>query len=160
MRRNLPAIIAMLMSVALVITGSVLLYVGLDSKAQAKEVLAAERIVTPEDASIPNTPVDSAETAWAQAEVIQKHALEATGGKTYAELDRDDPLRQTYLTASNLRTALLSAYMSFKIADLVTGLGALFLALGLGGGLAIGLSTRTRDGMVVESKAQKQAVNA
>jgi hypothetical protein len=144
MRRNLPTIIAVLMSVALIVTGVVMLTVGLDSKTQVTDQLAAEQIITPDDATIPGVPVNSAATAKAQADIIQHHVLESTGGKTYAQLDREDPARATYLNAVTLRTSLMSAYMAFKIADLVTGLGALFLALGLGGGIATGISHLNR----------------
>lgn len=142
MKKNLPTIIAVVLSFVLVATGAVLLWQGLDAKAQVREALVAEQIVTPEDAAIPSVPVDSAATAKAQADIIQAHVLETTGGETWATLDRDDPLRATYLNAVTLRTSLMSAYMAFKLADLVTGLGALFLALGLGGAVASGFALR------------------
>jgi hypothetical protein len=155
MRRTLPSIIALLMSVTLVVTGVVLVVVGLDSKAQVKEALVAEHIVTPDDASIPGVPVDSAATAMSQAEIIQHHVLDTTGGKTWAQLDREDPLRAVYGSAASLRTSLMSAYMGFKVADLVTGLGALFFAMGLGGSVisALTLKAARRDEAAVATKA-------
>lgn len=140
--KNLSTIIATVLSLVLVGTGAVLIWQGLDAKGQVREALVAEQIVTPDDAAIPGVPVDSAATAKAQADIIQAHVLETTGGETWATLDRDDPLRETYLSAVTLRTSLMSAYMAFKLADLVTGLGALFLALGLGGGVASGFALR------------------
>jgi hypothetical protein len=50
--------------------------------------VAREKIVTPEDASIPNTPVRGPFTLKAQADIIRKHALKTTGGKTYSEMPR------------------------------------------------------------------------
>lgn len=96
-----------------------------------RDSLAAERIITAEDAEIPLAPVNSASEAKAQADVIQKHALEITDGQTYAELPRDDPRRATYLQAVTLRTALMESYLAFKVADLVLGVGIIVALLGL-----------------------------
>jgi hypothetical protein len=95
-----------------------------------RDALAAERIVTPEDAEIPLAPVDSAAEAKAQADIIQTHALRTTEGKTYSELARDDPRRGTYLQAVTLRTALMESYLAFKVADLVQGIGIIVVLLG------------------------------
>lgn len=139
---KLPGIIALMMSLALVGTGVILLWQGLDAKEQVQTALVAENITTPDDASIPGVPVDSAATAMSQAEIIQEHTLESTEGRTWADMDRDDPQRDFYLQAASLRTALMSSYLAFKLSDLVLGLGALFLALGIGGTLATGLALR------------------
>ena len=74
--------------------------------------------------------------------------MEQTGGKTYAELDRTDPLRATYLQSVTLRTALMESYLAFKVADLVMGIGLIVVLLGasqvvLGGFL--GLMSRAND---------------
>ena len=92
--------------------------------------LADERIITAEDAEIPLAQVDNADEAKAQADIIRTHALEATGGKTYAELDRTDPARATYLNSVTLRTALMESYLAFKVADLVVGVGIIVALLG------------------------------
>ena len=162
MKTQLPKIVALVMSVAMVVTGIVLLTQGLSAHNQVKDELAAENITTTEDSAIPGVPVDSAATAKAQADIIHHHALAATDGKTYAEMERDNPARATYLDSVTLRTSLMSAYMAFKLADLVTGLGALFLALGLGGGIASGLSLANRQDATADTKARaaKQAVTA
>jgi hypothetical protein len=96
-----------------------------------RDALAAERIITAEDAEIPLAPVDTAAEAKAQADIIQVHALNITEGKTYAELDRNDPRRATYLQAVTLRTALMESYLAFKVADLVQGVGIIVGMLGL-----------------------------
>lgn len=53
--------------------------------------LAEQNIVIPEDGCLAGQQVKGPFTAYCQAEVIQKHTLEATDGLTYAELERDDP---------------------------------------------------------------------
>ena len=69
-------------------------------------------------------------SAYAQAQVINKHALEETGGKTYAELDRDDPARQTAMQASFLRSSLFTSVVAFGVAALATVLGVLLVLIG------------------------------
>jgi hypothetical protein len=117
----------------LILVGSGLFMMGQARQAQAdvRDALASERIITPEDAEIPLAPVDSAAEAKAQADVIQKHILETTEGKTYSELDRTDPRRATYLNSVTLRTALMESYLAFKVADLVQGVGIIVAMLGL-----------------------------
>ncbi len=47
--------------------------------------------------------------AFVQAGVINTHALKATGGKTYAQLDKEDPLRATAMNGSFLRSSLFTS---------------------------------------------------
>ena len=103
---------------------------GNDAKDEVRSALVAENITSSEDAAIPNVRVDDAATAKAQAEVINKHYLELTDGKTYAELDREDPNRETAFRAASLRTSLNLAVMGLKVSDLVIGLGAFMMAMG------------------------------
>jgi len=46
--------------------------------------------------------VNSAASAKAQADIINHHALKATGGKSYAELAQNDPTRTTAFNAAML----------------------------------------------------------
>jgi hypothetical protein len=110
--------------------GAYMVSEGLSAKNQVRDTLVAERITTSEDASIAKAPVDDAATAQAQSDVIKKHVMETTEGKTYSELDREDPLRATYLNSVSLRTALGLAVMGFRLSDLVVGLGAFIIVVG------------------------------
>lgn len=69
-------------------------------------------------------------TAFAQADIINHHALKATDGQTYAELAQDDPRRDTVMTASFLRASLFTSVVSFGLCALVIALGVLFLLVG------------------------------
>lgn len=154
-----------LMSVGLVAGGVFALNQSITGRNEAKAKLLEEKIVTTEDAEIPNTPVTDHQTAHAMADVIQKHALEATGGLSYAELGRyvsaanpDDPagtsdetealldettgnpvsnpIRSVALQAVTLRSALLSSALAFHLAELGMGVGLFLMAAGaLGLGL-------------------------
>jgi hypothetical protein len=111
---------------------------------EVRDALIDERIITAEDAEIPLAKIDTAAEAKAEAEVIKAHALKTTEGKTYAELDRADPRRATYLQAVTLRTALMESYLAFKVSDLVAGVGVIVALLGSSHvvlGLYLGLVT-------------------
>jgi hypothetical protein len=123
--------VMLIASLGFTAAGGYAMWRGFDARDQVAAELAAEKIVTPEDASIPNAPVTSAETAQSQADIIQKHALEATGGKTYAEMDREDPNRVIAFNASALRTALLSSVLAFNTATFVIGFGAFVATIGV-----------------------------
>jgi hypothetical protein len=136
---------AVVFGAVLVGAGGYMIMEGQAAHDEVRDALADERIITAEDAEIPLASVDSAAEAKAQADVIRKHALETTGGKTYAELDREDPARAVYLNSVTLRTALMESYLAFKVSDLVTGMGAIVVLLGLSHvalGVYLGLMSR------------------
>jgi hypothetical protein len=94
--------------------------------------LADENITTPEDACLPERQVTGPFTAYCQAQIIDQHALELTGGQTYAELDREDPLRDVAMNASFLRASLFTSILAFGVAAMAAAVGLLFVLIGLG----------------------------
>jgi len=128
---------ALVVGVAFIIAGSYMVYEGRVAHNEVRDTLADERVVSSEDADIPLVPVTGPAEAKAQAQAIHEHILKTTGGKTYAELDRNDPNRAQYLNSITLRTALMESYMAFKTADLVSGIGLIVIVLG-GGQIALG----------------------
>jgi hypothetical protein len=115
-----------------------MVYEGRTAHNEVRDTLADEKIVSSEDAGIPVAAVTGPAEAKAQAEAIKNHMLTTTGGKTYAEMDRNDPNRAQYLNSVTLRTALMESYMAFKTADLVAGVGIIVILLG-GSQIALGL---------------------
>ena len=94
--------------------------------------LKAAKITVAEDAAmLAGDEVDGPFSAYAQAEIIDKHALESTNGKTYAELDREDPLRQTAMSASFLRASLFTSVVAFGVAAMAMGVGLAFVLIGM-----------------------------
>ncbi|HET7489933.1 MAG TPA: hypothetical protein VFJ85_18550 [Acidimicrobiales bacterium] len=151
---------------------------GLDAKDQVKTELIAQDITTPADARVPNVAVKDAATAKVMADIINKHALEASGGKTYSEMGRylaldgtdtndaakamkgadgkplANPVRNTLFQASSLRTSLYTSIMAFNVSDLVVGLGLMILVLGIAvGGIGIALAA-----LVIPALAKKAHV--
>lgn len=109
------------------------------------------------DSTPPNAPVASGAAARSLAEVIRRRTLEAAGGRTYGETDlfldaegnatsdeqralRDErsgqpvenPAHALWLQSTTLQTALMQAYVASRLAELTVGLGAAFVAVGVG----------------------------
>ena len=101
------------------------------------------------------------------AEIINHHALDATGGQTYAEMDRflaadggttsdetaalldeggtpvANPLRNVAFQSSALQTSLYTSVLAFNVSDLVIGLGLMIAVFGIAiGGLGVALGAR------------------
>src|SRR5688572_26647942 len=100
-----------LASTGSVLLGIVLVLGGLGTWIMVSSTLADQKIVTPEDACLPERSVKGPFTAYCQAKVIEKHTIEATGGKTYAELDREDPLREVAQSSSFLQASLFTSVL-------------------------------------------------
>ncbi len=114
--------------------------------------VARENITTPADASIPNAPVKGPLTLKVQADTIRKHMLAMTGGKTYSEMPRQiakvdekgaavldangqqvlvsNTLRDTWVTATALTTALNFAIITYVFSGLLVVLGLISLWTG------------------------------
>ncbi len=117
--------------ILVLIAGIIMIVAGGVTWASVSSHLKDEKITVSDDAaSQAGKQVAGPLTAYAEAEVIQKHALEATGGKTYAELDREDPLREVAMTGSFLRASLFSSVIAFGVAAMAIGLGVVNVLLG------------------------------
>ncbi|MCX4387863.1 aromatic ring-opening dioxygenase LigA [Micromonospora peucetia] len=120
-----------LLSLLVIVAGVIMLIGGAATWFTVQSQLADERITVSADAEwFAGEKIDGPLTAYAEAEVIEKHSLEASGGKTYAELDREDPTRQTVMTGSFLRSSLFTSVVSFGIAAMVMGLGVVLALIG------------------------------
>lgn len=111
--------------------GIVMILAGGFTWYQVSSQLAGEKITVSEDADLfAGQAVNSPWTAYSEALTIEKHALKASGGKTYAELPKDDPNRQVVMTGSFLRASLFTSVVAFGVAFMAFGLGIVFVLLG------------------------------
>jgi hypothetical protein len=114
-----------------IVLGAVFMVSGAVSYAMVSSTLAEERITVAEDADIAaGKLVNGPMSAYSQAAVIQKHSLGSTNGLTYAELDREDPLRAVAMNGSFLRASLFTSVVSFGLSAFVVGVGMLFVLMG------------------------------
>jgi hypothetical protein len=147
-------------SIALIVTGLGSIGVGIAGVNEVRDKLAQENIVGTEDSSIPGQKVDTGSEAKAFADVMRKHALESTGGLTYAEMGRyvsaanpDDPkgtsdeaaaakdesgqpvsngARNIWVTETALATALNVSFFAERVAVFSIAIGIMLLLTGIG----------------------------
>jgi hypothetical protein len=120
-----------LLAFAVVLGGLILVVAGAFTWYVVRDQLSDEKITVSDDADhFGGDPVDGPLTAYAEADVINEHALEETDGLTYAQLDQDDPRRDTVMTASFLRASLFTSVVSFGVSAFAFGLGLLLLLVG------------------------------
>jgi len=131
-----------ILAVLVIVAGFIFIVAGVGSWFAVKAQLSAENITVSDDAGrFAGEPVDGPFTAYEEANVINKHALAATGGKTYAELAQDDPVRQTAMTASFLRASLFTSVLAFGVSALAVGLGVVVIIIGV----ALGFVAKDSD---------------
>jgi hypothetical protein len=119
------------LAILVMIAGAVFIAAGVVTWFVVRDQLANEKIVVSEEAEhFGGWEVDGPFTAYAEADAIEGHALDASGGKTYAELARDDPTRETVMTASFLRSSLFTSVVAFGVAFMAAGLGVVLIGIG------------------------------
>ena len=143
--------------IAFALAGLVAAGAGVYIRGFVVQQLTAQQITTPEDATIPNTPVTNMATALSMANIIQHHAAESGKGLTYAQMGRfavesgdpkgtnnaDEALkdaagkpvanaaRNTQLTAAGLVTSLSLSAMAIGASYGAIALGIGFTVLGI-----------------------------
>jgi hypothetical protein len=119
-------------SITSVVVGILLVIGGIATWYLVSDTLAAQNITTSDDACLPGRTVADPFTAYCQAKVIEKHTLESTGGLYYAELDREDPLREVAMNSAFLQSSLFTSVVAFGVAAMAVLIGVLFVLIGLG----------------------------
>ena len=114
-----------------ILAGVVMIVAGGVVWGMVSSQLAAEDITVSEDAAMmAGADVVGPFSAYAQADIISHHALAMADGKTYAELEQDDPIRATVMNASFLRTSLFTSVVSFGVSAFAIGTGLIVGLLG------------------------------
>jgi hypothetical protein len=148
-------------SVMLLAFGAASLIIGYQGRQEVRDSLAQENIVGSADSTIPGLLVNTGDRAKAQAEIIRIHQLRATGGLTYAEMGRfatpdgnpagtnnaelaakdangnpvPNALRDRWVTATALSTALNTAYFAEQVGTFSMVMGVALMLTG--GGFAV-----------------------
>ena len=169
--RKLFQIGGLFASAVLIAFGSAAIYMGFDGRSTVRDSLKQEQIVfgSADDPAVAkhasqwaDEQVTTGTQARAFAEVIHEHALEGSGGLTYAQMGRfvsaadpDNPAgtsdeaaalkdaqgapisnsaRNTWITATGLSTALNMSYLAEQMAlfGIVVGFALLLAGLGFG----------------------------
>ena len=144
-------------SVVLICVGIGSVVIGFAGRDTVRDDLGREKIVGTPDSSINGQLVDTGSEAHAFAGVMRRHALEATGGRTYAEMGRflDDNGKETndekaaakdpktgqpvengarniWVTETALSTALNVAYFAESVSTFAIVVGFALVLVGIG----------------------------
>ena len=129
--RRTPGGSLRVLALLVLVSGVILMVAGAVTWFTVTDQLSDEKIVVSDDAdNFAGDDVDGPFTAYAEAEVINDHALEESDGQTYAQLDREDPRRDTVMTASFLRASLFTSVVAFGVAAFAFGIGLLMVLVG------------------------------
>ncbi|QCB93011.1 aromatic ring-opening dioxygenase LigA [Cellulomonas shaoxiangyii] len=124
---------ARLVATLLLVLGTLFVLGGAGTWAVTAAGLSSEGVTVAESApAFVGASLDTPWEAWAQTEAIRSDVLAATDGRTYAEIDREDPLRDMATTGTFLRASLLTSVVAFGVATALVGIGVGFLLGGLG----------------------------
>ena len=125
--RSMVSVIGLLV----VIAGVVLVVAGVVTYGLVSSKPADQKITVSADAAhFGGQQVSQPWQAYAQADIIAKHADAIAGGKTYAELPQDDPVRETVMQASFLRASLFTSVVAYGVALFAAGMGVLAILFG------------------------------
>jgi hypothetical protein len=110
--------------IIIAVIGAIMFVGGASTWVLVQTSLADERITVAEDADwLAGQDVNGPFTAYAEALIIEQHALETSEGKTYAELDREDPRRVVVMNGSFLRASLFTSVLAFGVSAMAMGVG-------------------------------------
>jgi len=120
-----------LASISAIVVGIVMAIAGVVTWVVVMNTLSDQRITVSEDAScLAGDEVNGPFSAYCQASVIDKHTQAITGGKTYAELGQDDPLRATAMDSAFLQASLFTSVVAFGLAAMAFVLGIVITLIG------------------------------
>ncbi|HLF60466.1 MAG TPA: hypothetical protein VI980_04740 [Acidimicrobiia bacterium] len=154
-----PKVTAPRTTLVLLISGILAMVVGFGAMAGGLfgvwytwDQAVAQDVVTPDDAAIAETAMRGPFTMWAEADIINTHQLENTGGLYYAQMDRmvpqvdesgaavldanGDPVlvpnevRASWVTATTLITALGLGILSYTVSGLAIAVGFALMVTG------------------------------
>lgn len=135
------------LGVILLVFGILFIAAGGTTWGMVSSQLSDENITIPGDARwFAGEEVRGPLTAYAQADVINEHALAGTEGRTYAELggamqdvepgtpehEELQAQRDSIMNASFLRASLFTSVLAYGVSALVIGLGAVFIVVAWG----------------------------
>ena len=120
-------------SIVAIVVGIVMAVAGVITWVVVSSTLSEQKIVVADDAScLAGDEVDGPFSAYCQADVIDQHTKNITGGLTYAELDREDPVREVAMDSSFLQASLFTSILAFGVSAMAMAVGILFILIGLG----------------------------
>jgi hypothetical protein len=120
-------------SITSIVVGIIFVVAGIVTWIVVSTTLSDQKITVSDDASCAaGDEVNGPIAAYCQADVIDKHTKEITGGLTYAELPRDDPNRETAMQSAFLQASLFTSVVAFGVAAMAVVVGIVMTLVGFG----------------------------
>jgi ABC-type sugar transport system permease subunit len=118
-------------SITAILVGIIMAIAGVVTWVVISNTLADQRITVADDASCAaGDDVNGPISAYCQADIINHHTKKITGGKTYAELARDDPNRAVAADSAFLQASLFTSVVAFGVAAMAVVVGIVMALLG------------------------------
>src|SRR5215203_3320534 len=115
-----------------IVVGVIMAIAGVVTWVVVSNTLADQRITVSDDANCAaGDDVNGPISAYCQADIIDHHTVDITGGKTYAELPKDDPNRAVAMDSAFLQASLFTSVVAFGVAGMAFVLGIVLILIGL-----------------------------
>ena len=122
--RSIAAVTSIVVGVVMAVAGVVVWIV-------VSNTLADQKITVADDASCAaGDDVNGPISAYCQADIIDHHTQKITGGKTYAELEQDDPNRAVAMDSAFLQASLFTSVVAFGVAAMAFVVGIVLTLIG------------------------------
>ena len=118
-------------SITSIVVGIIMAVAGVVTWVVISTTLADQKITVSDDANCAaGDDVKGPVSAYCQADIIDHHTLKITGGKTYAELDQEDPNRAVAMDSAFLQASLFTSVVAFGVAAMAFVLGIVLTLIG------------------------------
>jgi ABC-type sugar transport system permease subunit len=119
-------------AITAIVVGIIMGIAGVITWVVISNTLSDQKITVSEDANCAaGDDVNGPISAFCQADIIDQHTLDITGGKTYAELAQDDPNRAVAMDSAFLQASLFTSVVAFGVAGMAFVLGIVLTLIGL-----------------------------
>ena len=116
-----------------IVVGVVMAIAGVVTWVVVSTTLEDQKITVADDASCAaGDGVNGPVSAYCQADIIDQHTRDITGGLTYAELEQDDPNRAVAMDSAFLQSSLFTSVVAFGVAGMAVVLGIVLVLIGFG----------------------------
>ena len=114
-----------------IVVGIIMAIAGVVVWVVVSNTLADQKITVSDDANCAaGDDVNGPISAYCQADIINHHTLDITGGKTYAELPQDDPNRATAMQSAFLQASLFTSVVAFGVCAMAFVIGIVLTMIG------------------------------
>jgi len=118
-------------SVVAIVVGIIMAIAGVVTWVIVSNTLSDQKITVADDANCAaGDDVNGPISAYCQADIIDQHTLDITSGLTYAELEREDPLRATAMDSAFLQASLFTSVVAFGVAAMAFVVGIVLTLIG------------------------------